>query len=243
LAVQVGKVFKRSNGVYGYRKVHETLGRRGIEVGPELVRELMNVMGLVSCHPRPWRITTIPGTSAGPVDLLRRDFTAPAPGQRFVGDITYISTWEGWLYLSTVIDVYTREVVGWAMADHMRTSLVCDSITMTHRHRDIADGAVFHSDRGCQYTSIELAEHLKSLDMVGSMGQTGVCWDNAMAESFFASLKKECVHRTVFSTRKKARDAVADYIEMFYNRQRIHASLGYKTPLEVFESYQTPEAA
>ncbi len=243
LAVQVAKAFKASNGVYGYRKVHEALGRRRIEVGPELVRELMRVQGLVSCHPRPWRITTIPGAGAGPVDRIGRDFTAALPGQRFVGDITYIATWEGWLYLSTVIDLCTREVVGWAMADHMRTSLVADSLSMADRHRVIVDGAIFHSDRGCQYTSSELAEHLGSLGMVGSMGRTGVCWDNALAESFFASLKKECVDRTVFSTRKKARDAVADYIEMFYNRQRLHAGLGYQTPLEVFESYQTQEAA
>jgi putative transposase len=242
LAVKVAKVFKRSKGVYGYRKVHAELGRRGIEVGPELVRELMGVLGLVSCHPRRWRITTLPGAESGPVDLLRRDFTARAPGQRFVGDITYISTWEGRLYLSTVIDLCTHEVVGWATADHMRTSLVCDSISMVHRHRDVAEGAIFHSDRGCQYTSSELADHLASLNMIGSMGRTGVCWDNALAESFFASLKKECVYQTVFSTHKKAAEAVADYIEMFYNRERIHANLGYRTPLEVFESYQAPEA-
>jgi putative transposase len=206
LGVQVARVFKASQGVYGYRKVHEILVGEGIEAGPELVRVLMVAHGLVSCHPRPWRVTTIPGEEAGgPVDLLCRDFTAQAPGERFVGDITYISTWEGWLYLATVIDVYSREVVGWAMADHMRTELVCDALTMAHSHRTFVDGAIFHSDRGCQYTSAELATHLKSLNMVGSMGRTGVCWDNALAESFFASLKKECVHRTVFSTRKKAR--------------------------------------
>jgi putative transposase len=145
--------------------------------------------------------------------------------------------------MATVIDVYSREVVGWAMADHMRTELVCDALTMAYSHRTFVDGAIFHSDRGCQYTSAELATHLKSLNMVGSMGRTGVCWDTALAESFFASLKKECVHRTVFSTRKKARLVVADYIEVFYNRQRIHSSLGYRTPLETFKQYQTPEAA
>jgi putative transposase len=177
------------------------------------------------------------------VDLLKRDFSAVAPGERFVGDITYISTWEGWLYLATVIDLCTREVVGWAAADHMRTSLVCDALTMANSHRKIVDGAVFHSDRGCQYTSAEFAAHLKSLNMIGSMGRTGVCWDNALAESFFASLKKECVHRMVFSTRKKAYGVVADYIEVFYNRQRLHSSLGYRTPLETFKQYQTPEAA
>ena len=243
LAVQVAKVFKASNGVYGYRKIHAELTKRGVEVGGELVRRLMADLGLVSCHPRPWRITTIPGEGVGPVDLLKRDFTAPGPGVRFVGDITYISTWEGWLYLATVIDLCTKEVVGWAMADHMRAELVCDALTMASRHRSMIEGAVFHSDRGCQYTSSEVANHLEHLNMVGSMGRVGLCWDNALAESFFASLKKECVHRMVFSTLKKARDTIADYIEVFYNRQRIHQALGYLTPLEVFESFQAPEAA
>jgi putative transposase len=204
---------------------------------------LMGDMGLVACQPRPWRLTTIPGADPGPVDLLERDFTAPAPGVRFVGDITYIATWEGWLYLATVIDLHTKEVCGWAMADHMRTELVCDALTMAHGRRPISLGAVFHSDRGCQYTSMELADHLKLLHMVGSMGRVGVCWDNALAESFFASLKKELLHRTVFSTRKKARDAVADYIEIWYNTLRLHSGLGYRTPLEAFQAHQTREVA
>jgi putative transposase len=243
LAVQVAKVFKASNGVYGYRKIHAELTKQGVQIGDELVRRLMSDLRLVSCHPRPWRITTISGEAAGPIDRLKRDFTAVAPGERFVGDITYIPTWEGWLYLATVIDLCTKEVVGWATADHMRASLVCDALTMAGRHRSIIAGAVFHSDRGCQYTSAEVVGHLTGMGMVGSMGRVGVCWDNALAESFFASLKKECVHRMVFSTRKKAHDTVAHYIEVFYNRQRIHQALGYLTPLEVFESFQAPEAA
>ena len=243
LAVQVKKIFNDSHGRYGHRRVHEGLTRKGIDVGLELVRRLMADLALVACQPRPWRVTTIPGEGAGPVDLVKRDFTSPAPGHRFVGDITYIHTWEGWLYLSTVIDLCTKEVVGWAMADHMRTSLVCDSLTMAASHRTFCDGAVFHTDRGCQYTSAELAAHLEESNMVGSMGRTGVCWDNALAESFFASLKKELVHRTVYTTRKKAYDSVAEYIEIFYNRQRYHSGLGYLTPLEAYEQYQTPEAA
>ena len=149
--------------------VHQQLLRNGVEVGSELVRRLMIDLGLVSCHPSPWRITTIPGEGSESLDLLKRDFTAPAPGHRFVGDITYIHTWEGWLYLSTVIDLCTKEVVGWAMADHMRTSLICDAVSMAHNHRTIVDGAIFHSDRGRQYTSEEFANHLTSLNMRGSM--------------------------------------------------------------------------
>ena len=199
LAVRVREVFEFSDSTYGYRRVHEELARRGVEIGPELVRQLMAEMDLV--------------------------------------------TWEGWLYLATVIDLHTKEVCGWAMADHMRTGLVCEALTMAHTHRPIDAGAVFHSDRGCQYTSSEFAAHLKSLQMVGSMGRVGVCWDNALAESFFASLKKELTHRTVYSTRKKARDAVAYYIEVWYNTLRLHSGLGYRTPLEAFEQYQTAEAA
>jgi putative transposase len=243
LAVKVREVFDWSDGTYGYRRVHQELARRAVQAGPELVRMLMADMGLVACQPRPWRVTTIQGADPGPVDLLERDFTAAEPGVRFVGDITCIATWEGWLYLATVIDLCTKEVVGWAMADHMRTELVCDALTMAGRHRPIQRGAVFHSDRGCQYTSSELAAHLESLDMIGSMGRVGVCWDNALAESFFASLKKELIHRTVYSTRKKARDAVAYYIEVWYNTLRLHSGLGYRTPMEAFEQYQTHEAA
>ena len=243
LAVRVREVFEFSDSTYGYRRVHEELARRGVEIGPELVRQLMAEMDLVACQPRPWRVTTIQGADPGPVDVLNRDFTAPRPGVRLVGDITYLATWEGWLYLATVIDLHTKEVCGWAMADHMRTGLVCEALTMAHTHRPIDAGAVFHSDRGCQYTSSEFAAHLKSLQMVGSMGRVGVCWDNALAESFFASLKKELTHRTVYSTRKKARDAVAYYIEVWYNTLRLHSGLGYRTPLEAFEQYQTAEAA
>lgn len=167
LAVEVRAVFVWSHSTYGYRRVHAELGRRDVEIGLELVRWLMADMGLVACQPRPWRITTIQGVEPGPVDLLERDFTASAPGARFVGDITYIPTWEGWLYLATVIDLCTKEVCGWAMADHMRAELVCDALSMTSTHRPIIAGAVFHSDRGCRYTSSELAVHLKSLSMVG----------------------------------------------------------------------------
>ncbi len=156
LAVEVRKVFEFSDSTYGYRRVHSELARRGVEIGLELVRWLMTDMGLVACQPRPWRVTTIQGAGPGPVDLIRRDFTSPAPGQRFVGDITYISTWEGWLYLATVIDLCTKEVCGWAMADHMRTELVCEALTMANTRRPIIKGAVFHSDRGCQYGSARM---------------------------------------------------------------------------------------
>ena len=132
LTVKVREVFDWSDSTYGHRRVHIELGRRNVEIGSELVRWLMTDMGLVACQPKPWRVTTIAGVDPGPVDLLKRDFTAPVPGVRFVGDITYIPTWEGWLYLATVIDLHMKEVCGWAMADHMRTELACEALSMAN---------------------------------------------------------------------------------------------------------------
>jgi transposase InsO family protein len=216
---------------------------QGINVGLELVRTLMASMNLMSCHPRPWRITTLPGNEPGPKDMIKRDFTATRPGERFVGDITYVSTWEGWIYVATVIDLFTKQVAGWSIAEHMRTDLVCDAISMAARTGTIQPNAVFHSDRGCQYTSAQFAEHLQKNGLTGSMGRTGVCWDNALAESFFASLKKELIHRTVFPTRKKAAAAIANYIEIFYNHRRLHAGINYLTPAEKYRQYMSTNAA
>ena len=212
LAAQVKVIFDGSDETYGYRRVHVQLVRDGVAAGPELVRQVMVAEGLVACQPRPYKVTTIAGADAdAPPDLCERDFTADAPGTKFVGDITYMPTWAGWMYLATVIDCYSRVVVGYAIADHMRTTLVIDALDMARRNNTVREGCIFHSDRGSQYTSIELADYLDDKKMRGSMGRTGVCWDNAMAESFFASLKKELVHRTVYSTKRNAVDSIAHW--------------------------------
>ncbi len=178
-------VFEVAEGRYGYRRVHAQLARKGVPASPELVRTLMRELGLVACQPRPWRTTTIPDPAAvATPDLLRRDFTTQQPGTKLVGDITYIRTWQGWLHLATVIDCCTKMVVGYAMAEHMKTSLVCEAVGMAARNHRLAVDAVFHSDRGCQYTSAEFRQHLDVLELRPSVGRTGVCWDNAMAESF-----------------------------------------------------------
>jgi putative transposase len=156
---------------------------------------------------------------------------------------TYIHTWEGWLYLATVIDCHSRRVVGWSMADHMRTDLTCDAISMAATNVDFGPGAVFHSDRGSQYTSEQFRAHLKAHKLLPSIGRTGVCWDNAMAESFNAAVKVELVHRTVYPTRRKARTDIAEYIEVFYNRERLHSALGYRTPIEVHQEFLALQAA
>lgn len=244
LAVKIVKIFAESDETYGYRRVHAQLTRDGVVAGPELVRGIMIDEGLVSCQPRPYKVTTTPGDEPdAPADRCERDFTAERPGEKFVGDITYVPTWQGWVYLATVIDCYSKMVVGYAMADHMRTSLVTDALDMAFRNVDVQHHCIFHSDRGSQYTSSDLAKYLKQRHMFGSMGRTGVCWDNAMAESFFASLKKELVHRTVYSTRRKAIDAIASWIEIRYNRKRLHSAIGYRTPLEAHNDYDAPNTA
>ena len=199
----------------------------------------MAELGLKACQPRAYKTTTQPDPDATgqPADLVGRDFTADEPGVKLVGDISYIRTWAGWLYLATVIDCCSREVIGWSMADHMRTSLVCDAITMAVGRGRVQPDAIFHSDRGSQYTSTEFAVHLGAFNLRGSMGKVGQCWDNAMAESFFASLKNKLVYRTVFVTRAKARTAIAEYIEVFYNRTRLHSGLGYTAPAKVWETF------
>ena len=244
LAGEVKRVFDESNGVFGYRKVHVRLVEDGIEVCDRLVRELMAEQGLESCHPAKWRHLTQPdGTPPAP-DLIQREFAATRPGVRLVGDITQIDTWEGPVFLATVIDLYNREIIGWAMAEHHRASLVCDAIIMARQNRRVRRRAVFHSDRGAEYTSGDFRRCLKLNGRLrSSMGQVGCAYDNAVAESFFASLKKELVHRTVFATRARAVDAVANYIEVFYNHQRPHQSLGYQTPAAARAAYTTNKTA
>lgn len=237
-------IFKLSDQTYGYRRVHAQLVRQGEQVSPELVRELMRELDLVACQPRPYRpATTVPG-DPGPIpDLVNRDFTAQAPGQKMVGDITYIRTWEGWLYLATVIDCYTKACIGYSMADHLRAELVIDALTMAARNYPLAAGAIFHSDRGTQYTSDAFAAVTDLLDIRRSVGATGVCFDNALAESFNAAVKVERVNRTVYPTREHARKDVARYIEFRYNSQRLHSALGYQTPQEVYNEYLNRQIA
>lgn len=244
LRLLIKKAFDDSDGTYGHRRVWAQLARWGVRAGLELVRALMRELGLVACQPRPWRPATTQQGAAGPIpDLVNRDFSAEVPGQKMVGDITYIPTWEGWLYLATVIDCATRKVVGWAMDDHYRTPLISAAIGMAARNTDLPAGAVFHSDRGSNYTSGEFAGVLEGLGIRQSAGRTGICFDNALAESFNAAVKVERVHRTVYPTRRKAREDIAGYIELRYNRTRLHSALGYRTPQEAHDEYLNRQLA
>lgn len=223
-----------SRGTYGWPRIHQALRREGIRTSGKRVRRLMRTEGLVGRCKRRFTKTTIPDAQAAAVDLVKRVF---GPGtveldRIYVGDITYVWTWEGWMYLATVIDLSSRRVVGWSMADHMRAELVCDALQMALDIRRPAPGLVFHSDRGTQYTS---AEHRQLLDANGitqSFSRPRQCWDNSVAESWFATLKLELIHRQSWPTRAHARRAVFEFIERFYNRTRLHSSLGYRSPAE-----------
>ena len=226
-------IFDDRGGNVGRRRMKAELRARGHRLGMSRVHRLMKVAGLVGRHPRPWKRTTIRG--AKPVDapdLIGRDFTASRENERWVGDITYIKTWEGWCYLATVIDLYSRKVVGWAIADHMRTDLVTEALQMALTHRQPKSNVIFHSDRGTQYTSDEFAKFCKKNNITRSLGRTGICYDNAVAESFFATYKKELIHTRPWPTIKSVRKETFDWIETQYNRNRRHSTLGYLTPDE-----------
>jgi transposase InsO family protein len=234
LTEYVHQAHKASKGRYGAPRIHAELRRRGHRHGRKRVARLMRAAGLRGRTPRRWKRTTIPDpTAAARADLIRRDFAvnAAAVNTRWCGDITYVPTWEGWLYVATVIDIASRRVVGFALAEHLRTDLVAGALTNAVAARDPAPGVVFHSDKGCQYTSSDYATLAGDLTVILSTGRTGQCWDNALAESFFASLKGECLDQQPWPTRAAARRATVEYIA-WYNGTRLHSALGYLTPDE-----------
>ena len=232
LTAAIVRLHEVSKGVYGAPKIHDDLKDEGRQHGRKRVARIMKEHGLRGKTPKRFKTTTIPDPGAADrADLIKRDFTVDASkiDTRWCGDITYIPTWEGWLYLATVIDIASRRVVGFAMADHMRTELVSDALTNALAARDPEPGVIFHSDRGCQYTSHDFALLAADHDVRLSVGRTGSCWDNALAESWFSALKTECIDRRNWPTRASARAAVVAYISWF-NGTRKHHTLGYLTP-------------
>jgi putative transposase len=233
LSAKIASIHKESRGTYGSPRVHRALRRDG-SCGKRRVARLMRVAGLEGRRKKRWRTTTIADPAAERArDLIQRDF-APRPGtdQRYAGDITYVMTWEGWAYLATVIDLSSRRVVGWALAGHMRTELVEDALAMAFATRRPAAGVIFHSDRGCQYTSKDYAALARDNGVTLSVSRKGECWDNAVAESFFATIKRELINDRAWPTRAGLHRAVFDYIEGWYNTRRLHSSLGYLSPAE-----------
>lgn len=231
------------DGTYGEPRMTVELARRGRPTNHKRVRRLMATHGLVGVH-KPAKVrTTIPAEDAPPIpDLIGRGFAPAAPDVAWVGDITYVPTGEGWLYLASVLDLGSRRLLGYSMADHMRTELVADALTMAAGERGGATaGVIFHGDRGSQYMSGDYRKLIGELGMRQSVGRTGVCWDNAVAESFWSSLKREVVHRYRFATRAEARRAIVAWLYR-YNHLRLHSSLGYIPPIEWENQYRQPQA-
>lgn len=245
LTGKIERIHRASKGTYGWPRVHQQLLREDEHCAGKRVARLMAAAGLVGRCRRKWTKTTISDPNTEAVDLVKRAF---GPGtieldRRWVGDITYIWTWEGWMYLATVIDLASRKVVGWSLADHMRTSLVSDALQMAVGLRHPAPGLIFHSDRGSQYTSQEFRGLLRRHGMLQSLSRPRQCWDNAVAESWFATFKMELIHRQSWATKAQVRRATFDYIERFYNRSRLHSSLGYSTPTEYEARIRARKAA
>ena len=243
LAVHIRAIHKRSRCTYGSPRIHAELKREGLAVGRKRVARIMRHEGLEAAPRKRFRTTTDSKHSL-PVapNLLQRQFDVTDVNRAWVTDITYVWTWQGWLYLAVVVDLFSRRVVGWAADEHMRTELVLDALGMAIARRRPAPGLVHHSDRGSQYASHRYREELERHGLVASMSRKGDCWDNAVAESFFGTIKTELLDRRPWPTRQGARGAVAEYIELFYNPQRLHSHLGYISPAE-YERASAPNAA
>ena len=234
LLVTIRAIHKESNGTYGAPRIHQELLHRHIASSKRKVTRLMRQAGLEGRCKKRWRKTTVANPEAELArDLIQRHF-GPCEefDRRYVGDITYLATWEGWAYLATVIDLASRKVVGWALADHMRTELVEDALMMAFAQRAPEEGVIFHSDRGSQYTSADFAELARANGVVVSVSRKGECWDNAVAESFFATIKRELTDTRSWPTRAGLHRAVFEYIEGWYNTRRLHSTLGYFSPAQ-----------
>jgi transposase InsO family protein len=233
LAVDIAAVHKRSRGRYGSPRVHAELQARGIGVGRKRVERLMREQGLCARPRRRFRKTT-DSQHSNPIapNLLERNFDASAPNQAWVTDVTYVSTHEGWLYLAVIVDLYARRVVGWAASEANDTTLALAALSMAVARRRPPPGLVHHSDRGSPYASAEYRRALAVEGIVASMSRKGDCWDNAVAESFFSTLKIELVHEQQYATPAAAVTSIGDYIQSFYNPERRHSHLGYLSPIE-----------
>ena len=245
LTQKIREIHRVSKGTYGAPRVHAELRNQGHHVGKKRVARLMVAAGLAGRCKKRWRTTTIPDPDAERgLDLIRREFgPCTEIDRRYVGDLTYISTWEGWAYLATVVDLASRKVVGWALADHMGTEFVIGALDMAFAQRRPGEGVIFHSDRGAQYTSADYANFARANGVVLSISRKGDCWDNAVAESFFATIKRELIDTRPWPTRAALRTAVFDYIEGWYNTRRLHSSLGYLSPSGYEAAIQKENAA
>lgn len=232
LTERIRQIHETSRGTYGVPRIHAELACEGVHVGRKRVARLMRAAGLRGISRRKWATTTIRDRDARPApDLVQRDFETEGPDRLWVADITYIPTWAGFLFLAVVLDAWSRKVVGWAMATHLRTELVLEALNMAVWQRQ-PEGVIHHSDQGCQYTSIAFGRRCREAGVRPSMGSVGDCYDNALCESFFATLECELLDRQRFRTQVEARLAVFEFIEGFYNPSRRHSALGYLSPVD-----------
>jgi len=225
--------FKRSRQTYGYRRVQRDLDAEGAHCGKGRILRLMREQNIRPKTRRKFKMTT-DSNHTKPIyeNHLARRFYAASPDQRWTTDITYIPTREGWLYLAVIMDLYSRKIVGWSMSSRMQESLVCDALKMALFRRKLASPLLLHSDRGSQYASLSFQHLLRQHQIECSMSRRGNCWDNAAMESFFHTLKTECIYHEYFESRDDAKKTIFDYIEVFYNQQRRHSFLNYQTPAE-----------
>jgi putative transposase len=240
LSEKIVRIHRDSRETYGAPRVHFELRILGVRCGRKRVARLMRQAGLFGCggRKRKARTTTRSQAERTPPapDLVKRNFTPEAPDRLWVSDITYVRTWEGWLYLSFVLDTYSRRVVGWSMSNNLRTELVLDAVNMAIYTRRPSPGLIHHSDRGSQYTSVEFGSRLREAGLLPSMGSVADAYDNSMAESFVSTLKWELIHRHSWPSRQTARMAIFEYIEGFYNTHRRHSALGHLSPSEYEEA-------
>ena len=231
LATMITAIHKRSKGTYGRPRVHAELINAGLHVSGKRIARIMRENSLVGASRRKTVVTTVQDRGGKPApDLVHRNFSASAPNQLWVADMTYVSTWAGFLYLALVLDVYSRRIVGWATGPRMHKQLVIDALNMAVHQRK-ARGVIHHSDRGTQYTSTAFSERCQDIGIVPSMGRVGNCYDNAMAESLNATIECELLGKHRFRTRAEAELAIFEYIEGWYNRHRRHSAIGYVSPI------------
>jgi len=243
LRPKVVEAFNTGRGTYGSPRVLDELLDQGFEVGRRRIARLMRELGLRGLSPRRFRVTTDSNHGhAIAENVLDRNFEASRPNEKWVTDITYVWTGEGWLYLATVMDLYSRRIVGWSTADHMRTDLCLNALRMAIQQRTNIRGLVHHSDRGVQYASDDYRAALKAKGIDCSMSRRANCWDNAVAESFFGTLKNELIYRRPWLDRESVRNAISEYIEVFYNRIRRHSTIGNMSPAK-FEEVELEKAA
>jgi len=240
LTERIRHFHERSDGTYGVPRIHADLVEEGHRVGRKRVARLMQAAGLQGVTRRKGFRTTKPDKTAAPApDLVEREFTAEGPDELWVADITYVPTWSGFLFLAVVLDVWSRRIVGWAMATHLRTELVLDALNMAILQRD-SSGVIHHSDRGCQYTALAFGKRCEIAGIRPSMGSAGDCFDNALAESFFATLECELIDRRCWRTPAEAEPEIFRFIEGWYNPHRRHSALGQISPAEFERRHQQP---